>query len=147
MSKRPMIAAVALVTLGLIFGVVLVSAMGNSSGVQGLFAKGTNPNVTLGGTPPEIPNGSDLKSINGIFTSVSKAVLPTVVSVHVVDKAESDDNSDDQGDDQNNPNNFFFHFFGPHGGGGNQFHNIAQATRPRRSVGGDYLGGRIHPHE
>ncbi len=132
MSKKPMIASLALVTLGLIFGVVLVSAMGNSGGVQSMFAKGTNANVTLGGTPPQIPNGSDLKSINNIFTSVSKAVLPTVVSIHVVDKAESNDNSDDQGDDGNNePHNFFFKFFGPNGGGGNQLRNMPR----QRSIG------------
>jgi len=129
-----MIAGVVLVTLGVIFGVVLVSAMGNSYGVQGMFAKGTNENVTLGGTPPQIPNSGDLKSINTVFTSVSKAVLPTVVSIHTIFKASSESENDQEGggDDENNPHNFFFRFFGPNGGSG---HNM-----PRQRGQGDASG-------
>jgi len=118
-----MIAAIALVTLGLIFGVVIVSAVGNSYGVESIYAKGSRANVTLGGAPPQIDNGGNMNSINKMFTSVSKAVLPTVVTIHVVSKESNDmsDDGDNGGDNggEDNPHNFFFRFFGPNGGGGN----------------------------
>lgn len=105
MGKRTYFAAVALMTIGLVAGVVLVSALGNSSGLQGALGKGTNSNVTLGGAPPKIEGGGgDVKSINSLFSSVSKAALPSVVNIRVTEKISAGD--------RESPHNFFFKFFG-----------------------------------
>ncbi len=109
MRLRTFLASAALVTIGLVFGVVLVSAVGNSLGLQQSFAKGTGQAVTLGGAPPKIDGGGDVKSINNMFSSVSKAVLPSVVNIRVVEKVSREDS----------PHNFFFRFFGPNGPNGN----------------------------
>jgi serine protease Do len=111
MRKRTFLASAALVTIGIIFGVVLVSAVGNSLGVQQSFAKGSGSPVTLGGNAPKINGGGDVKLINGMFSSVSKAVLPSVVNIRVVEKVSGG------GGRSTSPHNFFFRFFGPEGQG------------------------------
>lgn len=112
MNKRSVIASIALITIGLVFGVVLVSAIGNSFGVQSSYAKGTNANVTLGGPAPKLQNTGDIKSINTLFSSVSKAVLPSVVNIRVVAKEKG---MGGMGGHGASPHNFFFRFFGPNG--------------------------------
>ncbi|HET7153516.1 MAG TPA: Do family serine endopeptidase, partial [Candidatus Kapabacteria bacterium] len=72
---------------------------------------------------PQIENSGNMNAMNSMFTSVSKAVLPSVVTIRVVGKEAGDvsddgDNGDNGGGD-NNPYNFFHRFFGGPNSGGN----------------------------
>ncbi len=100
MSKKSVFAAIFLIFVGIIFGVVLVSSY--RGGVEPAFAG--DPQVKLG-APTPIKNPSfDAKGLNKAFVEVSKAVTPTVVSITVTTKAKG---KQDGGVDE------FFHFFGP----------------------------------
>jgi serine protease Do len=58
-------------------------------------------------------------SFNKMFTSVSKAALPSVVTIHVVSKESNVSDDGDNGDNgEDSPHNFLWKFFGPNGGGG-----------------------------
>ncbi len=92
MSKRTVIAAISLISIGIVFGAIIVSSF---SGVNLSLAGG---GVTFNTTPPYKPS-NEVESLNQAFIQVSKAVTPTVVAINVIGKAE-------------NPQNFF-HFYGP----------------------------------
>jgi serine protease Do len=99
MTKKSILAAVFLIFLGIIFGVVLVSNF------QGTIEKGFagRSDVQIGAaTPIQNPNAKS-KELSRAFIDVSKAVTPTVVTVNVTTKAKG--RSQDM--------NEFFHFFGP----------------------------------
>lgn len=99
MSKKSILAAVFLITLGIIFGAVLVSSF--KGGVEFGFAG--NPQVELG-VPSSLKGQTfDAKGASKAFIEVSKAVTPTVVYITV--KSKSKAKSDDFHD--------FFRFFGP----------------------------------
>ncbi len=95
MSKRTVVAAIFLISIGIVFGAIVVSSF---SGVKMSLAGGNE--VTFNTTPPYRPS-SGVADLNQAFVQVSKMVTPTVVAITVTVKA---DNSDQQN---------FFHFFGP----------------------------------
>ncbi|MBI4810401.1 MAG: Do family serine endopeptidase [Ignavibacteriales bacterium] len=97
MSKKSILAALFLIFIGIIFGMVLVSNF--QFGVLPGFAG--EQDVALGAQSQV--NNPDYKSLSKAFIDVNKAVSPTVVSITVTTKVKS--KSRDLRD--------FFHFFGP----------------------------------
>ena len=93
MSSKSVLTAVALIGLGIIFGIVLVSSF---KGVDTSFA---GEDVRLGGpTAPVKPNAT-LLALNDAFHEIGKTVTPAVVYIQV--ESKSSDNDAQQ----------FFHFF------------------------------------
>lgn len=99
MSTKSIFAAVFLISLGIIFGVVLVSSF---KGVDFSFA---GEDVKLGAQQTPIKPNSTLQALNEAYHTVSKTVTPSVVFVRVEMDRESD-SQDDAGQ-------FFHRFFGP----------------------------------
>ncbi len=99
MSTKSILAAVFLISLGIIFGVVLVSSF---KGVDFSFA---GDDVKLGASQAPLKPNSTLQALNEAFHTVSKTVTPSVVFVEV----EMDQESDSQDDGSQ----FFHRFFGP----------------------------------
>jgi len=99
MSTKSILAAVFMISLGIIFGVVLVSSF---KGVDFSFA---GEDVKLGAQQAPVKPNSTLQALNEAFHNVSKTVTPSVVFVQVEADAENDQDSD-QGQ-------FFHRFFGP----------------------------------
>jgi serine protease Do len=93
--KKSIIAAIALICVGIIFGVVLVSSF---SGVKWGFAQ----NVTLGAKNPPIA-AENLKALSDAYVAIAKEITPKVVLIEVVTKPVS----------VKNELKDFFRFFGP----------------------------------
>ena len=102
MSKRSVVASLALITIGIIFGALLVS---NFSGGVGPGFADNKGDIKLGGPPPITNVGQDVKAMSNTFVAVAKAVTPSVVFITVT-------SSGDKERDKNMPKDFF-HFFGP----------------------------------
>jgi len=100
MNKKSVLAAVFLIFLGIVFGVVLVSSF--RGGVEPGFAG--DMQVKLGAPSQVKAPNVEAKTLSKAFAQVAKAVSPTVVSITVTTKGK-DRSSDDMND--------FFHFFGP----------------------------------
>lgn len=100
MLKKPVVASLVLITIGIIVGSLIVA---NFSGGVGPGWAGSGE-VLLGGPVPETLVQADLQSLNNAFVEVSKAATPAVVSITVTTKAS--------GGDREMPRDFF-HFFGP----------------------------------
>jgi serine protease Do len=101
MSTKSVLAAVFLISLGIIFGVVLVSSF---KGVDFSFA---GDDVKLGAQQAPIKPNSTLQALNEAFHNVGKTVTPSVVYVQVEMNGES------ESDSQEDQNQFFHRFFGP----------------------------------
>jgi len=100
MSSKSVIAAVVLIGLGIIFGVVLVSSF---KGVDISFA---GEDVKLGAANAPVKPNSTLLALNEAFHDVGKAVTPSVVYIRVESKPTEGGDDDSQR---------FFHFFNiPH---------------------------------
>jgi len=99
MSTKSILAAVFLISLGIIFGVVLVSSF---KGVDFSFA---GDDVKLGAQQAPLKPNSTLQALNEAFHTVSKTVTPSVVFVKV--------EMDQEPDPQDDGNQFFHRFFGP----------------------------------
>jgi serine protease Do len=103
MSKKSILTALALLTAGILIGVMLVSNANNGI-MRGLaFAGG---DVKLGGPVPVMTQNSAVKALSENFAAVSRAVTPSVVYVDVVTKVKSAEKSAPR--DQ-----FHRFFFGP----------------------------------
>ena len=101
MSTKSVLVAVFLISLGIIFGVVLVSSF---KGVDFSFA---GDDVKLGAQQAPIKPNSTLQALNEAFHNVGKTVTPSVVYVQVEMSGES------ESDSQEDQNQFFHRFFGP----------------------------------
>jgi serine protease Do len=99
--KKTVLTSLVLVTVGIIFGAILVSNF--SGGVDLGFAHGGG-DVKLGGPVPVNNQNSNLKAVSDNFVSVAKAVTPSVVAITVTTSGKSAE--------KNMPRDFF-HFFGP----------------------------------
>ncbi len=103
MNKKSVLAAIFLVTVGIIFGALLVSNF--TGGMKFGFAG--DENVQLG-APSKVHLTMDSKGMGKAFVAVSKAVTPTVVFIKVVTKGESSSDDNSTGGLQE-----FFRHFGP----------------------------------
>lgn len=99
MNKRLAAGAVALVGLGVIAGIILVSNFGGGY-VSSLFAGGVK---NIGSKNPPVVAGAQAKAINDAFVAASKAINPIVVSINVVGEKKVS---------QNPQFRDFFRFFG-----------------------------------
>ena len=99
MNKKSVIAAVLLISIGIIFGAILVSSFKSVD----LGIAGNREQVRLDTQSGSTKHSPDLKATSDAFVSIAKQVTPTVVSINVTTKAK--EGSKDFQD--------FFHFFGP----------------------------------
>ncbi len=99
MSTKSILAAVFLISLGIIFGVVLVSSF---KGFDFSFA---GEDVKLGAQQAPVKPNSTLQALNDAFHTVSKTVTPSVVFIQVEMDRETESDDD--------PSQFFHRFFGP----------------------------------
>ncbi len=78
MQKKHLFGAIGLISIGILFGVVLVTNL-QTIAVSKLFAA----DVKLGSDKPPIVSDQSVKMLNNAFVAASKAVSPTVVSITV----------------------------------------------------------------
>lgn len=97
MSTKSVVAAVLLIGLGIVFGVVLVSSF---KGVEVTFAQDP-PQIGSMAAPPKV--NSALQALNEAFHTVAKDVTPSVVYITVKSSRSGESDGTDR----------FFHFFGP----------------------------------
>lgn len=102
LAKRPFVAAMLLVVIGLVFGATLVTGFGSWRGVSLAFGA-SDP--ALGGPLPNLPSDQTLISMNNSMVAIAKAVQPTIVAVEV--KTEAPKHASAGGD---NPFHRFFGF-------------------------------------
>ena len=102
MFKKSVLTSLALITVGIIFGVVLVSNLGG--GIDAGFAL-SGGDVKLGGPPPVTVQNQSLKAISDNFVAIAKAVTPSVVAVTVTTAGKTRD--------RNMPKDPWHYFFGP----------------------------------
>ncbi len=102
MFKKSVATSLALITLGIIFGVVLVSTLGG--GIDAGFAL-SGGEVKLGGPPPVTVQNQSIKAMNDNFVTVAKAVTPSVVAITVTTSGKTRD--------KNMPRDPWHFFFGP----------------------------------
>jgi S1-C subfamily serine protease len=112
LKKRPYLAALFLLAIGLVFGATLVSGFGSWKGMNIAFGAS---DISLGGPLPNIPENQSLEAVNGSFVAISKAVQPTIVQIDVKTEAPKLAKND-----QNNQFKQFQHFFNFGGGDGDQ---------------------------
>ncbi|MDI6803062.1 MAG: Do family serine endopeptidase [Bacteroidota bacterium] len=99
MNKKSILSAIFLITVGIIFGVILVTSL--NTGINFSFAG--DEQVKLGAASPIKKEAVEIKSLSQPFIDVAKAITPTVVSINVVEKVEKRSQEFKE----------FFHFFGP----------------------------------
>jgi serine protease Do len=99
--KKTVLTSLVLVTVGILFGAILVSNF--SGGVDLSFAR-SGGEVKLGGPKPVTVQSPGLKAISDNFVAVAKAVTPSVVAITVTTSGKKTDRT--------MPHDFF-HFFGP----------------------------------
>jgi serine protease Do len=99
MSSKSIVAALFLITVGIIFGVVLVASF------KGVDLSLADPQVKLGAQTSPPKANPTLQALNEAFHAVSREVTPTVVYITVKSAGEKGAEGDDS--------NRFFHFFGP----------------------------------
>ncbi len=94
MKQRTLFGTIALLIIGVVFGVILVSSFG--------WVKPSMAEIQIGSkNPPVSPTMTNAKSFNDAFVDVAQKVTPSIVQIRVVSKVK------------NNPHegfNFFFPF-------------------------------------
>jgi len=100
MHKKTVLTALALISVGIVFGALIVSSY--QGGVE-LSLAGGRSDVKIGGPMPVLDTGLDLKKTSDSFVAVAKAVTPSVVAITVTTT---------KGGGRQAPRDFF-HFFGP----------------------------------
>ncbi|MBU2446159.1 MAG: Do family serine endopeptidase [Bacteroidetes bacterium] len=75
MNRNKLFASIALVLIGIVFGVVLVSGFG--------YVKNGHSSAQIGANNPLVAVNADAQKLSEAFIEVSKAVTPTVVSIEV----------------------------------------------------------------
>ncbi len=105
MKKRPMLAALVLVALGVVIGAAIVSFFGED-GVSSAFAQ-MRKRIELGSGQPPVKIEPSAQILNNAFVAVSKAVNPSVVTIAVVTERKADPRM------KQFENFFGFRFFGP----------------------------------
>lgn len=131
MKNRPMLAAFALVAVGVVIGAAIVSFFGED-GISFAFAQ-ARKKIELGSGQAPVKVESSAQALNNAFIAVSKTVNPSVVTVAVVTERKADPRMRQFED-------FFgFRFFGPGGRGGGQEQEEPEAFRSQGSGSGVIL--------
>ena len=86
--KKTVLTSLVLVTVGILFGAILVSNF--SGGVDLSFAR-SGGEVKLGGPTPVTVQSPGLKAISDNFVAVAKAVTPSVVAITVTTSGKKAD--------------------------------------------------------
>jgi serine protease Do len=102
MTKKAILAALGLITLGIVIGALLVANLSN--GVESGYAL-SGDDVKLGGPTPIPQQYAGVKALSDNFVAVAKAVRPSVVSINVTSSGKNQQ--------QRNMPRDFFHFWGP----------------------------------
>ncbi len=100
MDRRTLFAAIALISIGMVLGVVLVSHFGSGSAIGSVVAQ-SRPSAQIGAKQPPIQLSESVRQLNRVFVEVANAVMPSVVGIRVVSRDEKGRDSD------------IFEFFGP----------------------------------
>lgn len=100
MSTRSVVLAVILVSLGIVFGVILIS------GLKGVGVSFAVQDVTLGSQKSLLKPNATLRAINEAYQEIARNVTPTVVYITVKSDASG-------GKDEDEGGQFFHRFFGP----------------------------------
>lgn len=100
MDRRTLFAAIALIAIGMVLGIVLVSHLGSGSAIGSALAQSgrTSPS-RIGAQQPPIQLTESVRQLNNVFVEVANAVMPSVVGIRVLRER-------DRGGD-------VFEFFGP----------------------------------
>ena len=101
MSKRTLLTAVSLISVGIVFGVVLMTSISENA-LERVFAQEAN----LGASTAPVQTPAALKALNDQFVAVSEATTQSVVSISVVTSMERSSGAFPRD---------FFRFFGPDG--------------------------------
>ena len=81
MKQRTLFGTIALLIIGVVFGVVLVSSFG--------WVKPSMAEIQIGSkNPPVSPTMTDAKSFNDAFVDVAQKVTPSIVQIRVVSKVK-----------------------------------------------------------
>jgi serine protease Do len=104
MSKKSVLTSIALITIGIIFGVLLVSNLNN--GISVGFAR-ADGEVKLGGPVPVTTQNQALKALNEGFTQVAKSVTPSVVTITATTSGKKSA--------RRTPDDWFHRYFSPDG--------------------------------
>ena len=86
--KSPLLLAIALIGVGIVFGVILVTSFGSNS-LTRAFAGSIDD---IGAKSAPVTVGSEARILDEAFVSASKAVTPTVVSISVIGEAKTPQN-------------------------------------------------------
>src|SRR3989337_208894 len=97
MSTKSILIAVLLVSVGIVFGVVLVS------GLKGVGVTFADQDVVLGLQSQPVQPHASLRAMNEAFQQIAKGITPSVVYITVVTRAPKEDEG----------GQFFHRFFGP----------------------------------
>ncbi|MCK5573460.1 MAG: trypsin, partial [Bacteroidetes bacterium] len=100
MHKKSVLTALALITIGIVLGAVLVSNF--EDGIELDYAQ-VGRKVSLGGPVPVTGQSQGLKAVSDNFIEVAKAVTPSVVAITVTTT----------GEERRRMPRDWFHFFGP----------------------------------
>ncbi len=83
MDRRTLLAAIALVGIGMVIGVVLVSHLGSGSIIGSVIAKTGTP-TQVGAKQPPVQAVESIRQFNRVFVEAANAVMPSVVGIRVV---------------------------------------------------------------
>jgi len=84
MTKKPIVTAVLLIGIGIVFGIALVSTF-DTGGLGSVFAA----NKDIGAKNPPITLSPQVQAINDAFISASKTVNATVVNIKVISESKA----------------------------------------------------------
>lgn len=87
MDRRTLFAAIALVAIGMVLGIVLVSHVGSGDAIGAVLAQSRPASsAQLGAKQPPIQLSESVRQLNRVFVDVANAVMPSVVGIRVVSK-------------------------------------------------------------
>jgi serine protease Do len=86
--KSPLLLAIALIGVGIVFGVILVTSFSSNS-LRRAFAGSIDD---IGAKSAPVTVGSEARILDEAFVSASKAVTPTVVSISVIGESKAPQN-------------------------------------------------------
>ncbi|MCS6965313.1 MAG: Do family serine endopeptidase [Candidatus Kapabacteria bacterium] len=85
MDRRTLFAAIVLIALGMVMGIVLVSHLGSGNAIGSVLAQSrTRVSQQLGAKQSPIQLSESVRQLNRVFVEVANAVTPAVVGIRVL---------------------------------------------------------------